>query len=153
MRLLTGYEIGRRRDRSAIEDGGLVRVNRLAQMKKTHPLRNLASSSPIRGGTAPDTVVSLQRCPDKIEVESLSQTVGRELRTRYLNPKWIDGMKKEDYAGAREMSYFVEYLYGWQVTVPFAVDETKWPQTFEVYVEDKYGLQLKEFFDKANPWA
>ncbi|MEW6138328.1 MAG: cobaltochelatase subunit CobN [Thermodesulfobacteriota bacterium] len=106
-----------------------------------------------QSGKTPDTVVSLQRRPNEVKVESLSKTVGQELRTRYLNPKWIDGMKKEDYAGAREMSNFVEYMWGWQVTTPFAVDEAKWKQTFEVYVEDKYGLQLREFFDGANPWA
>lgn len=104
-------------------------------------------------GSAPDTVVSLQRRPNEIQVETLSRTVGRELRTRYLNPKWIDGMKKEDYAGAREMSNYVEYLWGWQVTTPFAVDEAKWNQTYEVYVEDKYRLDLKNFFDEVNPWA
>ncbi len=104
-------------------------------------------------GEAPDTVVSMQRRPNEIKIEDLGKTVGRELRTRYLNPKWIDGMKKEDYAGAREMSNFVDYLWGWQVTTPFAVDEAKWRETYEVYVEDKYGMELKEFFSKSNPWA
>ena len=104
-------------------------------------------------GEAPDTIVSLQRRPDEITVEDIGKTIGRELRTRYLNPKWIDGMKREDYAGAREMSNFVDYLWGWQVTTPFAVDDAKWRETYEVYVRDKYGMELKEFFSKTNPWA
>ena len=32
-------------------------------------------------------------------------------------------------------------------------DDTKWEQVYEVYVEDKYDQNLKEFFDKSNPWA
>ncbi len=104
-------------------------------------------------GTAPDTVVTMQRRPNEVTVENLSKTIGRELRTRYLNPKWIDGMKKEDYAGAREMSNFVDYLWGWQVTTPFAVDEAKWSETYEVYVQDKYNMGLREFFSETNPWA
>jgi len=104
-------------------------------------------------GKAPDTFVSMNRIPGRIEVEEIARTLGRELRVRYLNPKWIEGMKKEDYAGAREMANFVEYMWGWQVTTPEAVDTTKWDQTYEVYVKDKYNLDLKEFFDKANPWA
>jgi cobaltochelatase CobN len=104
-------------------------------------------------GETPDTLITMQRIPDKVGVEDVARTIGRELRTRYLNPKWIEGMKKEDYAGAREMSKFVEYMWGWQVTVPYSVDKTKWEQTYEVYVEDKYGMELKEFFNKANPWA
>ena len=62
-------------------------------------------------------------------------------------------MKKEDYAGGREMSRFVEHMWGWQVTVPSAVDKAKWEQTYEVYVEDKYGLDIEAFLGEHNPWA
>ncbi len=44
-------------------------------------------------------------------------------------------------------------MWGWQVTAPFAIDKTKWEQVYEVYVQDKYDLGLKEFFDEHNPWA
>jgi cobaltochelatase CobN len=104
-------------------------------------------------GETPDTRVILQRIPDRVNLEDLPMTIGRELRTRYLNPKWIEGMKKEKYAGAREMSKFVEYMWGWQVTVPDSIDKTKWEQTYEVYVEDKYGLDIKIFFNRENPWS
>ncbi|QTA90827.1 cobaltochelatase subunit CobN [Desulfonema magnum] len=104
-------------------------------------------------GETPDTLISMQRDPEKAEIEDVAKTIGRELRSRYFNPKWIEGMKKEKYAGAREIEKFVEYMWGWQVTVPYAVDKTKWEQTYEVYVEDKYGLDIKEFFNKENPWA
>ncbi|MBW1706034.1 MAG: cobaltochelatase subunit CobN [Deltaproteobacteria bacterium] len=104
-------------------------------------------------GQTPDTLITMQRIPDQIGVEDVARTIGRELRTRYLNPEWIEGMKKEKYAGAREMSKFVEYMWGWQVTTPKAIDRAKWEQTYEVYVEDKYGMDLKEFFNGENPWA
>jgi cobaltochelatase CobN len=104
-------------------------------------------------GQSPDTLISMQRDPDEIQVEDIAKTLGRELRSRYLNPKWIEGMQKENYAGATEMAKFVEYMWGWQVTVPDAVDKRKWEQTYDVYVEDKYGLEMKEFFNKQNPWA
>ncbi|PXF53513.1 MAG: magnesium chelatase [Deltaproteobacteria bacterium] len=104
-------------------------------------------------GQVPDTLITMQRISDRVEVEDVARTIGRELRTRYLNPKWIEGMKEEKYAGAREMSNFVEYMWGWQVTVPSAIDKTKWEQTFDVYVEDKYGLEMKDFFNRENPWA
>jgi cobaltochelatase CobN len=51
------------------------------------------------------------------------------------------------------MSDFVEYLWGWDMTTEGLVDEAKWQQTYEVYVTDKYDLDLKAFFDKASPWA
>jgi len=104
-------------------------------------------------GQVSDTLITMQRISDRVEVEDVARTIGRELRTRYLNPKWIEGMKEEKYAGAREMSNFVEYMWGWQVTVPSAIDKTKWEQTYDVYVEDKYGLEMKDFFNRENPWA
>ena len=104
-------------------------------------------------GKGPDTLITMQRVPNRLAVENVAKTIGRELRTRYLNPKWIDGMKKEDYAGAAKMADFVEYMWGWQVTVPDSVDKAKWEQTYDVYVTDKYDLGIKEFFNEASPWA
>jgi cobaltochelatase CobN len=86
-------------------------------------------------------------------IEPLALTIGRELRSRYLNPRWIKGMQKENYAGARAMSEFLENMWGWQVTTPKAIDKAKWEQTYAVYVEDQYGLELKAFFNQENPWA
>jgi len=104
-------------------------------------------------GRAPGTYITRQQTSGHVKVEQASRAIAREMRSRYLNPKWIQGMRQEDYAGAREMSNFVEYLWGWQVTVPDAVDESLWRQVYEVYVRDKYEQQLQEFFDQANPWA
>lgn len=104
-------------------------------------------------GEYPDVLLSIQKNPDDAHIEDIEKTLGAELRARYLNPRWIEGMKQEGYAGAREMSRFVEHMWGWQVTTPFAIDKTKWEQTYEVYVDDKYGLDLKEFFNQENPWA
>ncbi|BBO92450.1 hypothetical protein DSCOOX_56300 [Desulfosarcina ovata subsp. ovata] len=104
-------------------------------------------------GSYPDVVLSNQADPDNAFVEDIETAIGKELRSRYLNPKWIEGMKKENYAGAREMNRFTEHLWGWKVVTPFAVDGTEWQQIYEVYIQDKYGMQLKEFFDKNNPWA
>jgi cobaltochelatase CobN len=39
------------------------------------------------------------------------QTIGREMRTRYLNPQWIEGMKRDNYGGAPQMADFAENLW------------------------------------------
>jgi cobaltochelatase CobN len=98
-------------------------------------------------------MVTMHRRKDELMVEDVAKTIGREMRTRYLNPQWIEGMKRDNYAGARQMADFAENLWGWQVTVRKAVDAAKWRQVFDVYVEDKYGMELKAFFNKQNPWA
>jgi cobaltochelatase CobN len=104
-------------------------------------------------GKSPELVVTNTRDPGKPEMSSIDKFIGSEFRSRYVNPAWIEGMKKEGYAGAGEMRAFVEYLWGWEATVPEAVDDRMWQETFEVYVDDKRDLGMKEFFDKNSPFA
>jgi cobaltochelatase CobN len=104
-------------------------------------------------GQAPDTLVTMHRKKDELGVEDVAKTIGREMRTRYLNPQWIEGMKRDNYGGARQMADFAENLWGWQVTVRDAVGADKWQEVFEVYVKDKYEMDLTKFFDAHNPWA
>ena len=104
-------------------------------------------------GRDPEVLVTRQIRPGRAQVEDAAKTLGRELRTRYLNPRWIKGMMKEGYAGAREMAKFVENMWGWQVTVPDKVGGSKWDQVYEVYVEDRYHLGMEEFFSRESPWA
>ncbi len=102
---------------------------------------------------SPELMVTNIMNPVNPEMTSIDRMMGMELRSRYWNPKWIEGMKKEGYEGANKMAEFVENMWGWQVTVPETIDSARWEQTFEVYVEDKYGMDLKEFFAETNPWA
>jgi cobaltochelatase CobN len=104
-------------------------------------------------GKTPDMVVANTRNPAKPEMTSINKFVGEEFKSRYVNPEWIKGMQKEGYAGAGEMRSFVENLWGWQVTVPDVVGAQKWQEVFEVYVQDKDGLKMKEFFEKKSPFA
>ncbi len=116
-------------------------------------LGGLSLAVKSQSGKYPEPMVGNLQDGKDVKVEDLAKSIGKALRTRYLNPKWIEGMKKEGYAGARQMDKFVEHLWGFQVTTPFAVDKTQWEQIHEVYIEDKYGLDIKAFFDKNNPWA
>jgi len=43
-----------------------------------------------------------------------------------------------------------ENLWGWQVTVPDAVDSAKWNELYETYVLDKNGLNIKDLFRQAK---
>ena len=70
----------------------------------------------IDGRDEPEMVVTNTRDPGKPEMTSIDKFIGTEFRSRYVNPTWIEGMKKEGYAGAGEMRSFVEYLWGWDAT-------------------------------------
>ncbi len=101
-------------------------------------------------GTTPDTLLLNLADPSKARHETLDQFLGREMRARYLNPTWINAMLKEGYAGARLVSQVVDNLWGWQVTVPEAVDAAKWQEMFETYVQDKHRLDIKNKFRDAK---
>jgi cobaltochelatase CobN len=104
-------------------------------------------------GKTPEMVVTNTRDPGKPEMTSIDKFIGTEFHSRYMNPTWIEGMKKEGYAGAGEMRSFVEYLWGWDAVTPEVVDDAMWKATFDVYVEDKHKLGMKDFFEKSSPFA
>jgi len=105
-------------------------------------------------GKSPEVFVSNMTNPNKPVQETLEKNMGREMRARYLNPEWIKAMSKEGYAGSRFIDKVTEHLWGWQVTVPEAVDKAKWQEMYETYVLDKNGLGIKEMFRKSgNMWA
>ncbi len=113
----------------------------------------LASAIRSLDGKNPQVLVADSRDPSKPAMTDLSKFIGREFRSRYVNPTWIKGMQKEGYAGAAEMRSFVEYLWGWDATVPGAVDDAMWQQTFDTYVEDSQELGMKAFFESKSPFA
>jgi len=104
-------------------------------------------------GKSADTLVADLSNPTAGETVTLERFMGREMRTRYLNPKWIEAMLKEGYAGGRMIRQITDNLWGWQVAVPDAVDATKWQEMFETYVQDRYGLGIREKLRAAENLA
>lgn len=105
-------------------------------------------------GKTPEVYVTNLANPKSPKQETLEKFMGREMRSRYLNPEWIKAMMSEGYAGARLVDKVIEHLWGWQVTVPEAVDAAKWNEMYETYVLDKNGLGIKQRFkDAKNMWA
>ncbi len=105
-------------------------------------------------GATPEVYVSNLSNPAQARQETLDRMMGREMRTRYLNPEWIKAMQQEGYAGARFINRVVQNLWGWQVTIPEAVDAAKWNEMYETYVGDRYQLDMEQFFREAgNLWA
>jgi cobaltochelatase CobN len=105
-------------------------------------------------GKTPEVYVTNMSNPKQPKQETLEKFMGREMRARYLNPEWIKVMMKEGYAGARFIDKVVEHLWGWQVTVPEAVDAAKWNEMYETYVLDRNGLNIKDMFRQSkNMWA
>ncbi len=102
-------------------------------------------------GKAPDLNVLYYANPANPQVTPLQQFMLRELRTRYFNPEWIQGMMKEGYSGARQISQkFAENLWGWQVTNPNLIGGYMWDELVDIYLNDKYKIGVTEWFSSGN---
>ncbi|MHB1127598.1 MAG: cobaltochelatase subunit CobN [Bacillota bacterium] len=69
------------------------------------------------------------------QVQSFARFLGTELRTRVLNPAWIEGMLQEGYSGATTIDKHVGHLFGVDATLD-AVDDWSWRQAMETIVLD-----------------
>jgi cobaltochelatase CobN len=113
-------------------------------------LGGTAMAARVVNGATPEVFVADMSNPSKPAQVTLERYIGKEMRTRYLNPKWIEAMMKEGYAGARFVNYVVENLWGWQVLTPEAIGDAKWQEMYETWVKDRNHLDIKQKFRGAG---
>ena len=103
-------------------------------------------------GETPELYIANQESADNPQMITLKEAFRIELRARNFNPKWITGMMECDYAGARQMMKFAEYLWGWDVVTPDMVTDSDWNTVYDIYIKDKYDLGVDEFLKAENPY-
>ena len=85
-------------------------------------------------GRAPAMMIS-DTTKEIIRTETLKESLNRGIRTRLLNPKWIEALLEHDYHGAQKISDRVEYLIGFAATT-HAVENWVWSAVAERYISD-----------------
>jgi cobaltochelatase CobN len=102
-------------------------------------------------GRVPGSYVLFNADPARSRIEPLERFLTREMRSRYFNPEWIDGMMREGYSGARTVSNkFVEFAWGWQVTNPDIIRDWMWNEVVDVYLRDKYDLGVTAWLSQRQ---
>ncbi len=104
-------------------------------------------------GKAPKTYIANLRDPNDAKIESTAKFMSKELRGRYFHPKWIKEMKAEGYSGTTAVQDVMANFWGWQVVDPNVIRDDQWQEFVEIYVNDKYDLQIQEWFKSLNPDA
>ena len=89
------------------------------------------------------------REPEHVEVRDLSDEIRRVVRTKLLNPKWIDGMKVHGYKGASDIMKRVTRVYGWSASTQ-EVDDWIFNDIADTFVNND---EMREFFEENNPHA
>ena len=87
--------------------------------------------------------------PSAPRVRSLAEEAARVVRTRVVNPKWIEAMCRHGYKGAFELSATVDYLFGYDATAGI-VEDWMYEKVTAAYVADP---AMRDFFAASNPWA
>jgi cobaltochelatase CobN len=87
--------------------------------------------------------------PADPKVRALSEEAARVVRSRVLNPRWIEAMRSHGYKGAFELAATVDYLFGYDATAN-VVQDWMYERVTEAYVADP---AMRDFFRQSNPWA
>ncbi len=87
--------------------------------------------------------------PESPRVRTLEDEIGRIVRARVVNPKWIAGVMRHGYKGAFEMAATVDYLFAFAATAR-CVKDHHFDAVFEAYLEDD---AVRDFIAEHNPAA
>jgi cobaltochelatase CobN len=87
--------------------------------------------------------------PDAARVRDLREEALRVYRSRVVNPKWLDAIRRHGYKGGLELTTTVDYIFGFDATAHVAPDF--------VYqgLADNYvaAPAIRDFLAQSNPWA
>lgn len=87
--------------------------------------------------------------PQAPRVRTLKEEISRVIRSRVVNPKWVDGVKRHGYKGAFEMAATVDYLFGFDATAR-VVGDHQYAMVADAYVLD---AATRDFVSEHNPRA
>ena len=104
-------------------------------------------------GKDPDAYLSDYRNRNNARMQEVKEAIGVESRTTIFNPAYIKEKMKGGAGSAGTFAEIVQNTYGWNVMKPKAIDKEMWDEIYNVYVKDKFGLGIQEFFEDKNPAA
>jgi cobaltochelatase CobN len=87
--------------------------------------------------------------PSRARNRDLQDEARRVFRSRVVNPKWIESMKRHGYKGAFELAATVDYMFGYDATAQ-VIEDWMYEDVTESYVLDP---ETQRFFQESNPWA
>lgn len=87
--------------------------------------------------------------PDKVKLRKADEELKFVFRSKVLNPKYIEGMKRHGYRGAAELVNVTEYAFAWGATSDIMED---WMYDG---IAEKYVLNedMREWLKDENPFA
>lgn len=82
-------------------------------------------------------------------IKTLEEEIGRTLRGRAVNPKWIESAMRHGFKGGVEMAATVDYLFAFAATTK-AVNDMHFEAIYDAYINDE---KVRRFLTEKNPAA
>mgnify|MGYP001165270808 CR=1 FL=1 len=109
----------------------------------------LAAAVSRVSGRNPKVLLADHSRRERIRVHQLAREIDKVVRSRLLNPRWIEGMKQHGYKGAFEMGASLDYLFAYDATTG-AVPDWCYSQIAERWL---LAEDVREFLLRRNPWV
>ncbi|QKV17394.1 cobaltochelatase subunit CobN [Oricola thermophila] len=87
--------------------------------------------------------------PERPVIRTLEEEIGRVVRARVVNPKWIAGVMRHGYKGAFEMAATVDYMFAFAATTG-AVRDHHFEAVYQAFLVDE---TVRGFIAEKNPDA
>jgi cobaltochelatase CobN len=100
-------------------------------------------------GEQPEVYHNDHSRPETPRIRTLKEEIGRIVRARAVNPKWLAGVMRHGYKGAFEIAATVDYLFAFAATAR-VVEDHHFDALYDAYLGDG---QVRGFIAKANPAA
>ena len=107
----------------------------------------MSNATQVYSGNAPTIYHSDHSNPSKPVIRTLKEELNRVVRSRVLNPKWIEGMRDHGYKGAFEMGATIDYLFAYDATTDLIADY-QYEQVTDALLLDETNQQ---FLRDNNP--
>ncbi len=100
-------------------------------------------------GTLPFAVMGDSSDPKRVKMRTTFEEAKHVLRSRLVNPKWLNGMKRHGYKGAGDISHMMDVVLGWDATAE-VIDDWMYEKVANAYALDS---EMQEWMKAVNPFA
>ena len=75
--------------------------------------------------------------PERPVIRTLEEEIGRVMRSRVVNPKWINGVMRHGYKGAFEIAATIDYMFAFSATTG-AVRDHHFDMAYDAFLADEH---------------
>jgi len=100
-------------------------------------------------GKTPMSVTGHTDNPDRPVTRTVARETARVVRSKVLNPKWLEGLKRHGFKGAQEISAMLDSFFGWDATAETAED-WMYQSMAEKFLFDE---KTRKWMEQVNRWS